>query len=205
MNKISKLKDKVKKRINNKELIQNQLNNLKINHKQKKKLLHNKDCAMEIVKSVSKETQSQLEYHLSDMVSMGMNTVFDNEYGFKIKFEEKRGKTECNLFFEKMGKLVDPLNFSGGGEADIAAFCLRCAAWSMDKRYRNLLILDEPLKYVSRNYHEKAGKLIKTLSEQLNLQIIMVTHSEKFTQYADSIFEVKQDKNGISKVKQIKG
>lgn len=209
MGRLNELKNKIQKRINNKELIQKQLEELKTNYKEKSELLHNKEKAMEIVKKVALETQSQLEYHLSDMVSTGLNTVFDEEYGFRLIFEEKSGKTggktECNLFFEKKGHLVDPLNFSGLGESDIAAFCLRCAAWSMDKRYRNVLILDEPLKHLSVNHHEKAGEMIKLLSKELNLQIIMVTHSERFTSYADKIFKVQMNNKGISKVITIKG
>jgi len=106
------------------------------------------------------------------------------------------------LFFKKGEELVDPLRFSGLGAADIAAFALRCAAWSMDKRYRNTLILDEPFKHLSANHHEKTGKMVKILSEKLGLQIIMISHSRKAAEHADRVFEITM-KNNVSKVHQI--
>ena len=210
MGRLNKLKKLVQKKVNNKELIQNQLKDLKRNFNKEKKLLFKKEKAMEIVKKVSLETQGQLEYHLSDMVSTGLNSVFDDEYGFRIIFEEKRGKTECRLYFEKKGHLVDPLNFSGLGEADIAAFCLRCAAWCMDKRYRNTLILDEPFKHLKGEKENiKAIQMMKMLSDELNLQIICINDEraprDSIIEYADKVFEVTQNKKGISNVKTLKG
>lgn len=193
------LQYKVQKKIANKELVEDQLKTLITKKKKNKKQILMKERALELVKDVALKTQSKLEYHLGDMVSTGLNTVFDENYDFVVKFEIRRGKTECDLFFKKGDNLIDPLRFSGLGAADIAAFCLRCAAWSMDKRYRNVLILDEPFKYLSVDKQEKAGEMVKLLSEQLDLQVIMISHSEKISSFADKTFKVKM-KNGKSKV-----
>ena len=195
MGRLDSLEKKINEKLSERNLIQDQYKKLQNDLKKTKVILFRKEKALEIVKTVALRTQNQLQFHLSDMVSAGLNSVFDEEYDFKILFEIKRGKTECRLFFEKNGHLVDPLNFSGLGEADIAAFCLRCASWSMSKEYRNLLILDEPFKHLSVNYHEKAGAMVKLLSKQLNLQIIMVTHSKEFTKYADRVFNVTKTNN----------
>lgn len=45
--------------------------------------------------------------------------------------------------------------------------------------------------------------MVKTLSDKLGLQIIMISHSEKVTQYADKVFQVSM-KKGISKVKELR-
>jgi len=196
------LKEKIDKKIANKELLEDQLYKLK----DTKKTLHRekvrKEKALVLVKDVALKTQNQLAFHLSDMVSAGLNTVFNEPYDFYVKFESRERGMECDLMFQKDDKLIDPLKFSGLGAVDIAAFALRCASWSMAKRFRPVLILDEPTKHLSLNHHEKAGKLIKMLSKELNLQIIMNTHSEKIASYADRVFKVKL-KNKVSKVKQI--
>ena len=44
-----------------------------------------------------------------------------------------------------------------------------------------------------------AGQMVKRISDQLDLQIIMVTHSEALMEHADRTFTVTQRK-GISKV-----
>jgi len=197
------LKEELETKRHQRDLVQSQLNNLKEKKRTLKKELIRKERALEFVKDIALKTQSQLQYHLSDMVSTGLNSVFDQEYNFKVIFEIKRGKTECGLFFEKDGNLVDPINQSGLGAADVAGLCLRFAAWSMSPVYRKTMILDEPLKHLSLNYHEKAAQLIKMLSEKLGLQIIMVTHSEVMSQYSDKVFKV-QIKDNVSSVKEIK-
>jgi len=196
---LSDLKKEVTKRINEKAFIQKEVESLLSQKLEFKKSITKKEKALVIVKDTALKTQAQLEFHLSEMVSAGLNTVFEEAYDFAVKFELRRGKTECDLFFKKGEQLIDPLRFSGLGAADVAAFALRCAAWSMDKQYRNTLILDEPLKHLSVNQHKNAGKMIKTLSEKLGLQIIMISHSERITEYADRVFKVKM-KKGVSSV-----
>ena len=110
--------------------------------------------------------------------------------------------------FKKGEELIDPLKFSGLGAADIAAFSLRCAAWSMDKRYRNVMILDEPFKHLKGGKENiRAIKLMKVLSEKLNLQIICINDEraprDDIIINADRVFEVKQNKK-VSKVELIK-
>jgi DNA repair exonuclease SbcCD ATPase subunit len=198
------MKEKVQSKVAEKNLIESQLSNLQTQKKTLKRDYIRKERALEFIKDIALKTQSQLEFHLSDMVSTGLNSVFDQEYNFRVIFEIKRGKTECNLYFEKDGNLADPLTQSGLGAADVAAFCLRCAGYSMNPIYRNTLVLDEPFKHLSINYHEKVGALVKMLSEKLNLQIIMVTHSEIMSRYADKIYKVSMTK-GVSKVRELKG
>ena len=199
---LKKLRAFLNKKQAQKEYIQNEIQSLETSIKKQKVLLLQEQQALEFIKEIAIQTQEQLEFQLGDMVSTGLNTVFDQAYDFIVKFELRRDKTECDLFFKKHGELIDPLLFSGLGAADVAAFALRCASWSIAKIYRNTLLLDEPFKYLSTNNHENAGKLIKMLSKNLNLQIIMITHSAEFVKHADKVFKVDM-KNKISFCKEI--
>ena len=182
--------------------IKKEINKLKKQKKQKKVKALKQEKALAFVKEIAFQTQQQLEYHINDMVSHGLNSVFNDVFDFVVNFVKKRGKIECDLFFKKGKNLIDPLTYSGLGAADIAAFALRCASWSIAKKYRNVFLLDEPLKHLSNDKHMLAGKMIKELAKQLGLQIIMVTHSKKMVEFADKVFEV--TKTGkISKVKEI--
>lgn len=196
---LKKLRNFLNKKQAQKEYVQNEIQNLELELKQQKVLFLQEQKALEFIKEVALQTQGQLEFQLSDMVSAGLNTVFDQAYEFVVKFELRRDKTECDLFFKKQDELVDPLLFSGLGAADVAAFALRCASWSMVNKYRNTLLLDEPFKHLSVNHHERAGTLVKMISKKLGLQIIMITHSEIMSRHADKIYKVTMQ-NNISKV-----
>jgi len=82
----------------------------------------------------------------------------------------------------------------------VAAFALRVASWSMQSpRSNNVLILDEPFRYLSVNLLSKASDMLKQISKELDLQIIMVTHSPELVEAADAVFEVSL-KNKVSSV-----
>lgn len=154
-----------------------------------------------IIQTVAQKTQEELEYRLSEIVSLALAAVFDDPYKLKVNFIIRRGKTECDLLFEKDGEIFDPLTSSGGGAIDVAAMALRVAIWSLTQpKPRNILILDEPFRFLSQEYQIKASIMLRELSEKLNLQIIMVSHSESLIEGANKIFQVTIRK-GISRIK----
>lgn len=167
--------------------------------KQTKRNARQHEQAIEIVKEVGLKTQQTLQFHISNTVSMALSSVFDDAYEMVVEFVQRRGKTECDLLFGRGDNQVNPLSASGGGAVDVASFALRVASWSMQlPRTRNVLLLDEPFKNVSEGYLPKASELLKQISEQLNLQIIMVTHSDTLIDSADNIIKI-QNKNRQSK------
>lgn len=155
--------------------------------------------AREILRIVGLETQQQLQYHISDITSLALESVFPDPYELVVEFVQRRNKTECDLLFSREGELVDPLSATGGGACDIASFALRIASWSMKTpRSRATIILDEPMKNLSEIYQEQASNMIKELSEKLKLQFIIVTHNTTLAEHADKIFTVSIDGKGRS-------
>jgi len=165
-----------------------------------KRNLSRAEKARAIIQLVAQETQKQLEFHINDLVTMALSIVFDDPYELAVRFEERRGKTEADLLFLRGGELIDPMGESGGGAVDVAAFALRVAMWVLQKpRTRNTFILDEPFRFVSRDIQPKASEMLRRISEQLGIQIIMVSHSEDLIECAHRVFRVGQ-KSGVSRV-----
>ena len=163
--------------------------------------LKHHEKAREIIRIVGLETQKQLQYHIEDITSLALESVFDDPYELVVEFVERRNKTECDLFFMRGKSKMDPLSASGGGTVDVAAFALRVASWSMEHpKLRNTIILDEPLRFLSQNHQEKASIMIKEISEKLGIQFIIITHESTLAAYADKIFETKI-KKGVTEVK----
>ncbi len=166
-----------------------------------KKEITYSEKAQVIIQTVAKETQQELEYHISDIVTLALETIFDDPYTFGLEFVLKRNKTECNLYLEKNGERIKPLDAAGGGVVDVVAFSLKIALWTLQQpRSRNCMVLDEPFKFLSKDLLPRASELLKELSEKLNLQFIMVTHLDELTDCADKTFNVKI-KKGVSQIK----
>lgn len=148
--------------------------------------------AIEIIKEVGLRTQQQLQYHIADITTLAMDAVFDDPFQLLVEFVQRRNKTECDLLFERDGVSIDPLSASGGGVVDVAAFALRVASYTMQSpRNRNVIILDEPMRFLSEDKQELASLMIKEISQKLNIQFIIITHEPALAAHADKQFTVK--------------
>lgn len=151
-------------------------------------LLDDIEEARKIVQEVAKMTQEQLEVNISSIVCLALSTVFVDPYKFGMKFVLRRNKTECDLYFERNGNILEDLEeASGVGAIDIAAFGLRCALLNMeDPPKRKFLALDEPFKHLrGEGNHQRASEMITRISRDLGIQMVIV---------ADVGFSVKSDR-----------
>lgn len=156
--------------------------------------------ARELLKEIGLKTQQQLQFHISNLTSMAMEAVFDDPYEVKIEFVPRRNKTECDITFVRKDSERDPMEQTGFGAADICGFALRIAALCIQKeKSRPILVLDEPFKHLSLNYHNAASAMVKEVSDKLGIQIIMVSHSELMASHADKMFKIKLEK-GLSRL-----
>lgn len=157
------------------------------------------DKARIIIQNVAKETQQNLEFHISKLVTTAIDSVFPDEIQFVTRIEIRRKKTECDLLFKEFDQEYNPLQGSGYGPVDVASFSLRISFWSLN-RNRPTMILDEPFRNVSPDLQYKVSEMLKMISERLNIQIIMVSHQEDINIAADKTFLAKK----IGKVTEIK-
>ena len=194
-NDVRKLRIQLERLKGQKEQIEQSLQNATQGLKETKREIRKHEQAIEVVKKVGLKTQQSLQYHISDTVSMALNSVFDDPYTMSVEFVERRGKTECDLLFQRGNQFIDPLSASGGGAVDVASFALRVASWSMQfPKTRNVLLLDEPFKNLSEGLLPKASEMLKQVSDKLGLQTIMITHSEALIESADKVFQIQKQK-----------
>lgn len=153
-----------------------------------------------LFQKAAQDTQQKLEFHISNLVSTALAAVFDDPYTFQLEFVQKRNKTEAELWFVRNGEKMKPIDASGGGAVDVASFALRIAFWSLTKKTRPLIILDEPFKHLSSDLQNRASDMLKMLSENLGLQIILVSHIDQLILNAAKEFKVSLNR-GKSEVK----
>lgn len=204
---IQRLRKKLEYKKGQRDRIQQSIDRLEDEISFGKRISHRHEKALEIVKQVGLATQKQLEYHLSEQVSLAMEAVFDDPYHLKINFMEKRGKTEAEILFCRRDMELPPIGFTGGGAIDIASLALRIAYLSMrqDRKVRPFLLLDEPFSRLKgENANKRALAIIQEISRNLGLQIIMVSDErvprEDIISNADKVFETSQNRKGVSQI-----
>ena len=137
--------------------------------------------AQQIVQTVAAAVQASAHKQIASVVTRCLETVFGEQYGFRIDFERKRGKTEAKLIILKEGLVLDdPLNECGGGIVDLSALALRLVSIVLSRpAKRRLLVLDEPFRNVNGSeYRAAVNTLLPMLAKELNLQLIIATGND---------------------------
>jgi DNA repair exonuclease SbcCD ATPase subunit len=144
--------------------------------------LQNETQAQEYAQKAAQDIQNRVHKKIAEIVSQCLSAVFDEPYDFKINFQRKRGKTEADLTFVRDGKERQPLSDSGGGQVDVASFALKIARLIYQKpEVRRTIVLDQPFKNVSKSkgYLDRIPGLLISLSEEFQIQFIIITHVEE--------------------------
>jgi len=157
-----------------------------------------------IIQHVAKKTQDTLEYKISSIVSLALESIMDDPYEFLLRFEPKRGKTECVPLFKRRGIEQDPMFASGFGAVDIAAYFWRIALQNLQyPRTCKTIISDEPFRDLKGDeMPERAGQAAKMISEKLGLQLIMTSHTREVISSADKVFKTTLV-SGITKIEEV--
>lgn len=135
--------------------------------------------AQQVLSGVAQSVQAQAHKRISSVVSSCLAAIFDDPYEFHIGFEQKRGRTEAKLKFIRDGHEVAPVDASGGGAVDVAAFALRSACVVLHRPLlQRSMFLDEPFKFVSKDFRPAVRSMLEQVCRDLQMQIVMVTHDE---------------------------
>lgn len=136
--------------------------------------------AKELVQEAAIHCQQACQARISGAVTRCLDAVFGvGEYVFELKFEQKRQQTEVRaVLYDRAGNTLDnPINAVGGGCLDVISFGLRLACLFMQRPVADkVLILDEPFKHVSLSFQDNIKQMLEELSEDLQCQIIIISH-----------------------------
>jgi DNA repair exonuclease SbcCD ATPase subunit len=151
--------------------------------------------------------QSEVKDLLEKLVTESLQFVFGSEYTFEVETTIARNQPEMEFYICKNGgkfNLRD--DTEGGGVLDVVSFVLRILLWAVStKRTDPVFIFDEPLRHLDGRRARLMGEMIQKLSEMLNLQMILVSHSSHLIEAADKVFEVTKNAEGVSIVREING
>lgn len=198
-NKLLQKKGEKKLLEDNKKTTEKNSNVLKLEYAQ---LEQSKQLLMDTIKHAREEASSIFE----SLVTQSLQYVFDNiDISFKIDIKDLKNRTDCDFYIIENGELMDPVDSNGGGIIDIISLILRIAlrqannylslSEDTDNHIQNNgpLILDEPFKHLSAAHISRIGSFLRKISEELEIQIIIVTHNKELMTYGDKQFIVFKD------------
>lgn len=151
--------------------------------------------AVAFLNSFADERQDKVQRRIEELVTHGVQTIFGDDMTFHVISEQKASRTEVS--FSLRSKMDDQvvetpiLEARGGGVAAVIGFLLRLVI-TLLRDDRPLLALDETFAQLSADYEPRLAEFIRELVDQTGVQIVMITHSEAFSEHADKVYRFGQ-------------
>jgi DNA repair ATPase RecN len=153
--------------------------------------------AGEALKSIGDQKKKATIEMFERVVTMALKEVFGFDYKFVIEVSsEKRVLTKFKLL-RKDGLELNIMDSCGGGVVDVVAFVLKALMLASIRPQREpIMFLDESFAHVSSEYVPKVALLLKSLSKQLNMKFLLVTHQSAFLEVATNGYELGKTESG---------
>lgn len=153
--------------------------------------------AVAFLNSFADERQNAVQKQIEQMVTHGLQTIFGDDLTFHVISEQKANRSEVTFSLRSMmgDEVVETpiLDARGGGVAAVVGFLLRLIV-TMLRDDRPLLVMDETFAQLSADYEPRLAEFIRELVDQTGVQILMVTHSEVYSEHADKVYRFGQKK-----------
>ena len=131
---------------------------------------------------------------IEELVTSAINSVYTSRpFRYTLDFTfTAAGRMDCHMKVMEGDEEFDPVDEMGGGMVDVISFALRVVMWHLNKpRTRPTIILDEPFKFMGHgDLQERAGQLLRTISEKLGLQFIIITHESLLMNFVDRAYQI---------------
>lgn len=157
-----------------------------------------------LFRSLADTKQQHCQNQIESLVTQGLRTIFSEDMSFHIISETKRGNAHVEFVVRSAvdGEIVETpvLGARGGGVAVVVGFLLRLVVLLLTPSSRRLMLLDESFAQLSEDYEPRLAEFLAELVKKTDLQILMVTHSNAYSDLADQVYTFKL-KDGLTTVR----
>lgn len=158
-----------------------------------------------VLASIGSERDAAARTQIEALVTSGLQAIFEENLSFHLI--ESTARQTPQIDFVVKTHLPDGSSFDtdvlsarGGGLAAVVGLLLRVVlillTRASGKKAPDLLVLDETLSHLSREYLEPAGQFLRTLVDSTGLQLLMVTHQHELVEFADVVYRLRLDAEG---------
>lgn len=158
-----------------------------------------------VLSSIGSERDAAARAQVEALVTSGLQAIFEESLSFHLVESTSRQTPQIDFLIKThlpdgSSFDTDVLSARGGGLAAVVGLLLRVVlillTRSTAKKAPDVLVLDETLAHLSREYLDAAGQFLRTLVNQTGLQILMVTHQPELVEFADKVYHFRLDSQG---------
>ena len=162
-----------------------------------------------LLQEAASHAREQGRRQVEFMVTQALQFVFGGDLDFKVVIEDKRDRPEaefyvCSNYGGDLRVETAPQDARGGGVVDVISLALRLALLQAFRPpVGGPVILDEPAKHVSEEFSPQVAQFLKSFSQSLGRQVIMVSHNQHLADSADVAYlvEMSQGRSSVRRVR----
>jgi len=147
--------------------------------------------AKDLLNAASEELFGDTLRVIEQLVSQGLRRVL-GEPSLSLELEQRvsRGKVAVRFNIVSLSGAqkvtTDVLSARGGGLAAVVGFFVQLVLLLASGSSR-VLVLDETFAHLSAEFEPVMAEVLADMSEKMGVQIILVTHSPTYAEFADSV------------------
>lgn len=172
--------------------------------KQTEQNISDLEASLQVTKALLDYASRDNVDKLTSLITTALQAIFqDRDYSVSSLVEDKRGNRTLELMFKERfsdGTEVEtPLKDAiGGGVLAVIGLIINIF-YLMKNHLSHVMILDEALAQVSKEYLPNVLDFLKQLSEDEDFIFIFISHTEGIIEKADTIYEVNKGKVFLEK------
>jgi DNA repair exonuclease SbcCD ATPase subunit len=158
-----------------------------------------------VLSKIGSERDAAARAQVEGLVTSGLQAIFEENLSFHLVESTSRQTPQIDFVVrthlpDGSSFETDVMNARGGGLAAVVGLLLRVVlillTRASGKKAPDVLVLDETLAHLSREYLDAAGQFLRTLCDSTGLQLIIVTHQQELVEFADVSYRLRLDANG---------
>ena len=164
------------------------------------KSLEVQDEALEALNAISKLSEEHsIRRHIERILKDVSKTLFgEDTFEFRFIRRKLRNQQEVHIYKvqTKDGESYQiPISATAGGSRDIVDALIRILVLKNFPEDKRVLVLDEPMKNLSKDLQRDFFSFIARLCREFKIQIIMITHEPEYIEAIENNISFQHDGN----------
>ena len=204
--KISELEKQFILQKNNNEQLNKKITILEQEVEQHKENLRLGIEAINFIEKAANHQRSLIKDKIESVITDALKEIYGDEYEITFDYTMKRNKTSVDIYLTKHTKLGDIVRKQGGfggGVSDVISLPLKLLVLLALQTNDKILIADEPGKHMDQRV-DKFGYFLRNICDKLGVQLIVLTHHQCLSEFANSVYEVSMQNKVTTVVQRIR-
>lgn len=149
-----------------------------------------------VVQKLTEISRKETLDKVANIVTMALQEVKGSHLSFRINYRTRRGQAIADfvVYNSKLKSEMGIFESCGGTLVDIIEFALKVSLLlKWHPKLGKVLVLDEQFKHIAPEDLPAMARFVRRITEQLGLQIILVSHSSELAADAHKVFSVSND------------